>query len=161
MERGAVLAKTPKGADEVKSRTHGLPQKLRTLLIMIDGNSTAGDLLARFGGLPEVETTLDTLLAQGFIYARAGAAAAPAKPVATPTQPARAETLSDLTRYLLDNLGPDADLLTGALEQANSLADFNAAAERCAEMLGALRGQAKAQAFRERTRAYARAHLGA
>lgn len=156
-----MLAKTPKGADEVKSRTQGLPQKLRTLLIMIDGTSTAGDLLARFGGLPEVETALDTLLAQGFIEARAGAAAAAARPLPTTAQPARAETLSDLTRYLLDNLGPDADLVTGALEQARGLADFNAAAERCAEMLGALRGQAKAQAFRERTRAYARAHLGA
>lgn len=160
MDGSAVLAKTPKGADEVKSRAHGLPQKLRSLLIVIDGNSTAGDLLARFGGLPEVETALDTLLAQGFIEARAGAAAA-ARPLPTTAQPARAETLSDLTRYLLDNLGPDADLVTGALEQARGLADFNAAAERCAEMLGALRGQAKAQAFRERTRAYARSYLGA
>lgn len=155
-----MLTKTPKGADEVRSRTHGLPQKLRTLLIMIDGNSTAGDLLARFGGLPEVEAALDTLLVQGFVDAVAGAPAPAATPVPAPP-PARAETLSDLTRYLLDNLGPDADLVTGALEQAKGLADFTAAAERCADVLGALRGQTKARAFRERARAYARARLGA
>lgn len=160
MDTSAVLAKTPKGADEVKSRAHGLPQKLRALLIVVDGSTTAADLLARFGGLPEIEAGLETLLSQGFIEARAGvgAAAAPA-PASAPS--AKTATVSDLTRYLLDNLGPDADLITGALEQARGLAEFNAAADRAADMLGAMRGQAKARAFREQARAYARAHLGA
>jgi hypothetical protein len=169
MDKSAVLTKTTKGVEEIKSRTHGLPQKLRALLIMVDGRVSAGDLLARFGGMPEVETAIDALLAQGFVEARipagsgtrAGSTVTPAaKPdTAAPAQ-TRTETLSALTRFLHDNLGPDADLVTDGLERAKTAADFNAAAERCAGMLGAVRGQAKAQAFRERARAYVDAHLG-
>ena len=42
MDRSAVLAKTAKGLEEVKSRAHGLPQKQRTILIMVDGTATVG-----------------------------------------------------------------------------------------------------------------------
>jgi hypothetical protein len=91
MDRNAVLlAKTAKGLDEVKSRAHGPPQKQRTILIMVDGVATAGDILAKFGGIPEIA----------------------------------------------------------------------AAAERCADMLGAVRGKQKAQVFRDRAKAFAAAHLG-
>ena len=54
MDRSAVLAKTAKGLEEVKSRAHGLPQKQRTILIMVDGTATVGDILAKFGGIPEI-----------------------------------------------------------------------------------------------------------
>lgn len=46
MDRSAVLAKTPKGVEEVTSRAHGLQQKLRSLLIMVDGKATADTLAA-------------------------------------------------------------------------------------------------------------------
>jgi hypothetical protein len=94
MERNAVLAKTPKGQAEIKSRRRGLAQKLRSILIMVDGNATAGDILAKFGGLPDVETALESLVSQGFVEikganaaaATAVAGAANAPPVGT-TQP--------------------------------------------------------------------------
>ena len=170
MDKSAVLAKTAKGLDEIKARTHGLPQKLRSILIMVDATATAGDLLGKFGGLPEIETALDTLLAQGFIEvtgARATAAKAGAPTAASPAaapapQPqTREQALSALTRYLHDNLGPDADLVTANLERAKTAAEFGTAAERCADMLGAMRGQAKAQIFRERAKAFAGTYLGA
>ena len=163
MDRNAVLAKTAKGAEELKSRTHGLAQKLRSLLIMVDGASSAGDLIAKFGGIPDVEAGLQALLDQGFVEIKeAGAAAAPGPggapaPAATPAAaPARTrqEAMSALTRYLIDNLGPDADGLTGRLERARTAAEFAAAVERSADMLGAIRGEAKAQAFRDRAKAF-------
>ncbi|MCX7893457.1 MAG: thiosulfate oxidation carrier complex protein SoxZ, partial [Burkholderiales bacterium] len=43
MDRAAVLAKTAKGLEEIRSRAHGVPQKLRTLLIMVDGTATVGE----------------------------------------------------------------------------------------------------------------------
>lgn len=169
MDRSAVLAKTAKGLEEVKSRAHGLPQKQRTILIMVDGVATAGDLLAKFGGIPEIAAALDALARDGFVEVT-GTKGAPA-PVAGPgagppapepaTQPqSRGEALSALTQLLHDNLGPDADLVTGNLEKARTAAEFAVAAERCADMLGAVRGKQKAELFRDRAKAFAAAHLG-
>lgn len=165
MDRNAVLAKTAKGLEEVKSRAHGLPQKQRTILIMVDGVATVGDILAKFGGIPEIAATLDALVRDGFVEVT-GTKSAPA-PVAGPGTGAaapgpqsRGEGLSALTRFLHDNLGPDADLVTGNLEKARTAAEFALAAERCADMLDAMRGKQKAQLFRDRAQAFAAAHLG-
>jgi len=67
VDKDAVLTKTGKGHDEVKSRTHGLSQKLRTLLITVDGSATVGELIARLGGAAEIETNLRALIDQGFV----------------------------------------------------------------------------------------------
>ncbi len=83
MDRNAVLVKTGKGAEEVKSRTFGLAARLRSVLIMVDGNSTVEDYVTRFGAIPDIEGSLQQLLDQGFVEARASTAAAP--PVAAQT----------------------------------------------------------------------------
>lgn len=186
MDKRAVLAKTAKGGEEIKSRAHGLAQKLRALLIMVDGTSTAGDLVARFGGIPDVEAGLEALVAQGFVEIRGGPPAAPAGSVApvTPAAPAapatspasaapavpappaaeapqtRQQAMSALTRMLHDAIGPDADLLTGRLEKAKTRAEFIAAVERCAETLEALAGKTRAQAFGARAAVFAEQHFG-
>jgi hypothetical protein len=166
MENSAILAKTAKGVDEVKARTHGLPQKLRSILIIVDGSATAGDLLGKFGGVPEVAAALETLVQDGFVEVRGRrsapavlAAPAPGEPLTQPQS--RAESLSALIRVLHDNLGPDADLVTGSLERAKTRAEFAAGADRCAEMLAAIRGQTKAQAFRDRANSFAELHFAA
>jgi hypothetical protein len=163
MERTAVFAKTAKGLEEVKSRTHGLAQKQRTILIMVDGVATVGDILAKFGGIPEIAAALDALARDGFVELKrmAGAGSAPAARPVPPGTPAaappqtRKEALSGLARYLIDNLGPGADDLTGRLEGARTSAEFVAAVDRCAEMLAGVRGTQKAQVFRERATAFA------
>ena len=171
MDRSAVLAKTPKGLEEVKSRAHGLPQKQRTILIMVDGTATVGDILAKFGGIPEIAAALDALARDGYVEVKgtgsgaAAAAPATAQPASNAAGPAavpqsREQALSALTRFLHDNLGPDADLVTGRLEKAKTPADFAAAVDRCADMVAAVRGDQKAQAFRERAKAFAASHLG-
>lgn len=173
MDRNAVLAKTAKGLEEVKSRAHGLAHKLRTMLIMVDGVATVGEILAKFGGVPEIGAALDTLARDGFVEVKGvkgGAATAPAAAAPATASPAaagpatvphsRGEALSALSRFLHDNLGPDADLVTGRLEKAKTPAEFAAAVERCADMLGAMRGPQKAQLFRDRAKAFAAAHLG-
>jgi hypothetical protein len=173
MDRNAVLAKTAKGLEEVKSRAHGLAHKLRTMLILVDGVATVGEILAKFGGVPEIGAALDTLARDGFVEVKGlkgGAAPAPAASAPATASPAaagpatvphtRGEALSALTRFLHDNLGPDADLVTGRIEKAKTQAEFAAAVERCADMLGGMRGQQKAQLFRDRAKAFAAAHLG-
>lgn len=149
LDRTAVLVKTPKGLEEVKSRTHGVPQKLRTLLIMVDGTSTVADILGRFPGIAEIETNLETLVAQGFLEGKGGTAApaapSPAAPAATalsaPAAPAvvlpeRAdEALRMLARKLYDTMGPAADMITGDIERARDPAAFSKVTERVARML--------------------------
>jgi pyruvate/2-oxoglutarate dehydrogenase complex dihydrolipoamide acyltransferase (E2) component len=175
-----VLAKTALGIGEIKSRTHGLSQKLRSILITVDGQATVGDLIAKFGALPEIAASLDGLVSDGFVEVKAGkgaaaAALAPAAPrleltqavapIAAPRQgPAPSQTreqaLSALTRFAYDHLGPDADLFTGALERARTRVDFVDATERCARAVASVRGAAKAQAFRERATVFAEAFFG-
>jgi len=157
MDGTAVLAKTAKGAEEVKSRAHGLPQKLRSLLIMIDGTSTARDLIAKFGGIPDVEAGLQGLVDQGFVEIRG---APPATPAASAPPQTRVQAMSALTRMLHDAIGPDADMLTGRLEKAKTRAEFVAAVERCTDTLEALAGKARAQAFGARATAFADQHFG-
>jgi hypothetical protein len=152
LNRAAVLAKTPKGLEEVKSRTHGVPQKLRTLLIMIDGTSTVGDILGRFPGIDEIETNLETLVAQGFLEAKGGgSAASPASAAAPPDSPAQAalapaapevalpataeEALRMLARKLYDTMGPAADMITGDIERARDAAAFADVMRRVGLML--------------------------
>ncbi len=136
---------------------------------MVDGASTAGELIAKFGGIPEIEAGLQTLVDQGFVEIRgapsatgvAPTVAPPASPSAPATQPpqTRQQAMSALTRMLHDAIGPDADLLTGPLERAKSRAEFRAAVERCTETLEALAGKKRAQAFGARAAAFADQHF--
>ncbi len=67
MDRGAVLAKTGKGIEEIKSRAHGLPVKVRALLIMADGRKTVDELVEKLGGTAEIEIGLQSLIDQGYV----------------------------------------------------------------------------------------------
>jgi hypothetical protein len=153
MNQSLVLAKTAKGLDELKSRTHGLPQKLRSLLIVVDGAATAGELMERFASLADVEANLQTLIDQGFIEGKAR----PAPPKdATPRAPqeTREEALSHLTHVLHEAMGPAADPLAMRLESAVDAAAFAAAAERAADALATFGGAQRARQFRERAKSY-------
>ena len=156
MDRNAILVKTGKGAEEVKSRTYGLAARLRSVLIMVDGKSTAAALLTRFGAIPDIENTLQMLLDQGYLEARAPAPPPmPAPAAAADAPPAPPETRKDavaqLSHILLASMGPDADAFTSRIERAKTRVDFEKAAEQCVHVLESLgtRGKARAQRFQE------------
>src|SRR5262245_6778912 len=67
MNATATLAKTDKGIDEVTRHAYGLPNRLRSLLITVDGRATAGAIISRFGAVAETETRLQYLIDQGFV----------------------------------------------------------------------------------------------
>jgi hypothetical protein len=67
MDRTMVLAKTDKGIEELRDRMHGLPQRLRSVLVVVDGRQSVGALLDRFGEVSGVPVTLARLLDQGFV----------------------------------------------------------------------------------------------
>ena len=67
MEAAEIYAKTELGVRELKERTVNLPLPLRGLLIMVDGNRTIGDVLAKARMLNLDETALSTLESGGLI----------------------------------------------------------------------------------------------
>jgi len=165
MEATLLALKTPKGHEEIRSRAHGLSQKLRALLIMVDGKSTVGELLGRFPGVAEIQSNLRQLIELGFVQVAAGAAApaaatsAAATPTDAPPKPApgetRAKAMSGLVRMVIEAMGPDADLVTGQLERARTPEEFEKAAQRCTAMLEGVAGAKKSQPFAAAAQAFA------
>ena len=64
-----VLEKTPKGREEVGSRSHRLMPLLRGLLILADGRRTAAELLRTSPDAARTQEGLSLLLQDGFVQA--------------------------------------------------------------------------------------------
>lgn len=75
MNNSDVVDKTERGASEVKTRALKLPQRLRTMLIMVDGNVTVSQLLAAGEKLAAPPDFLELLLQQGLVVLIPGGAA--------------------------------------------------------------------------------------
>ena len=81
MDLLAVLHKTDKGIEEIATRKHKLEQKLRTILIVVNGKATGAELVKMFAQIGDVAPHIEKLLAGGFIQENA---APPAGPAAAP-----------------------------------------------------------------------------
>ena len=117
--------------------------------------ATAGELIAKFSGIADVEASLEALVTQGFVTIKTTQSGAPKQSGPGSVTETRAQALAKLTRLLHDAIGPDADSLALGLENARNRAEFLAAAERCADTLAVLANPAGAQQFRDRAQAYA------
>jgi hypothetical protein len=62
-----VYKKTEKGIEEIKTRKYNLPQKLRYILIVIDGKMTKRVLFNLYSNMDGLAQALDELEKQGFI----------------------------------------------------------------------------------------------
>jgi hypothetical protein len=96
MEAAEIYAKTELGVRELKERTVNLPLPLRGLLIMVDGNRTIGDVLAKARMLNLDETALSTLETGGLIAKKFSAPSASTNGAAA--APVRSE--DEVERYL-------------------------------------------------------------
>ena len=67
-----IYDKTDKGREEIATRKHRVPPRLRTLLVMIDGNLPLDALLKNFAGLGVTKESIDELVDQDFISLVAG-----------------------------------------------------------------------------------------
>lgn len=87
--KNRVFAKTEAGQSEIKTRSLGLSPKLRSVLIMVDGQRTGRDLAALAG--PDTEQALAGLMAAGCIEMLAAAPEPAAAPEAEVTPLAQDE----------------------------------------------------------------------
>jgi len=111
MNLQAVLQKTEKGVAEVQTRQHKLEQKLRNLLIVVNGKATAAELVKQFEQIGDVAPLLELLLAGEFIREAQGAAAAGGE---------FKEIRIQLSQLLTDALGPPGDAIVMQFEQCKS-----------------------------------------
>lgn len=158
MDPNSVLSKTEKGVREIETRENRLEHRLRALLIMVNGRSSAGEIAAKFSQLGDVLPMLQQLVAQGFVSA-GGAPTAPADRRAA--GPAAVPALGDLKRaqvelcmYLRDALGPDADLVTAKIEACKTMDELRAYFAAHRATLDEWLGKAKSAQFWSRAQPY-------
>ncbi len=101
-----IYDKTDKGREEIATRKHGVPPRLRTLLVMIDGNLALDTLLKNFAGLGVTEDSINELLHQDYIV-KVGGGEEPPAPV---TEPMRAPASSAKARMAARRAGPSSIL---------------------------------------------------
>ncbi|WP_147383863.1 hypothetical protein [Noviherbaspirillum sedimenti] len=85
-----VYSKTLKGQEEIKTRAGGLSQRMRQLLIFIDGKRSRDELFGMLKG-DDMDALLAALVEQGMVEASGSAAPKAAAPAAAPA-PAPAST---------------------------------------------------------------------
>jgi hypothetical protein len=141
MDPTTVFVKTARGQEEITSRTRQLAPRLRLLLIMIDGNRTAGELLSQ--NPDKTGTELTALLEGGYIAVR------PEEAVAPPAAPVvDVRVLRNTIRTMLhDIMGPEADMFTVKLEAAKSGPELLQQAEKMREVIRTMIGNKKAEQF--------------
>ena len=71
-----VFDKTSKGQEEIATRKHGLPSRLRSLLVLVDGKTSVEALIKKVAGLGLSEDSIAELLEQEYIAPHEGGAPA-------------------------------------------------------------------------------------
>jgi hypothetical protein len=110
MNLQAVLQKTEKGVEEIKTRGQRLEQRLRTLLIVVNGKATGADLVKQFAPVGDVRPMLEQLIAQGFVREVPPVARVDFK-----------EIRLQLSHSLTDAMGPAGDAIALQLEECKSI----------------------------------------
>lgn len=177
MLQSAVLRKTQKGADEIETRQHRLPGRLRNALIMVDGDRTVGSYLEQAGELAlQTEQYLKDLVAAGFIEVVKGipdddAAAVEfgSPPETTKTAPRAAalvtpvaelpasllpldEARERVNTYLGETMGMRAVFLRSQLAAIDSLSALLGFIDASAQAYATTAGPEAAQQWREQAR---------
>lgn len=68
MDSKTVFAKTEKGKEEIATRKHGLALSLRRVLILVNGESNIKKIMEKGEGLPDIATSIDALVKEGYIH---------------------------------------------------------------------------------------------
>lgn len=119
MDENVVLVKTDKGIDEINTREYKLNSRVRAILIVADGQTTFGELLAKFKHIESIEEDIENLLKYGFVR----------------TAVDFKKQRMALSRALTDVMGPHADSFTLEIEDCRNLAELTDFINDKSEML--------------------------
>lgn len=128
MELSSVFNKTRKGVEEISTRAHRLPSRVRAMLILVDGHRNGHELLALSHSAEEGRRQLATLLAGGFVEIVPGHLEGPAPAIAEEPPDLPDEDISLARSYavhtLWELLGVHAGGLVADIEKARTSQDL-------------------------------------
>lgn len=140
MDKQTVFVKTDQGRDALTSRPAGLGPRLRSLLIMVDGKRSVGDLDKLLGSDGAAAPLLEQLATEGWIESSAPLTTAPAVaavdtpavvaegPATLPPPTADAlpfpEARRLVVRFINDQLGPMGETLAIKVEGCKSATEL-------------------------------------
>ena len=133
--------KTDKGREEIAARTFGLPSRMRTLLVMIDGRHPMEELLPKVTGLGLDASAVAELLAQGFIEEGEALPPPPVLPTEQELAAQYAQARAFYERTIEPTLGSRGQVLHAKLEAAQTLEDLKAMRITFFEMVNRIRGR--------------------
>ena len=158
MNGPTILCKTRKGVDELAQRTGTVPQKLRSVLILVDGKTRYADLVQKCSFITQCDKHLDWLLQHGFVEAMP-----PVPGALAPPQPIRVDTVFDirvpktgsskaaLLKMAQELLGTHADSVVQRLQDTDDTREaLTQAVERCHKLIRLSIDEEKAEQFRKR-----------
>jgi hypothetical protein len=160
MDSSIVLGKTRRGVDELAQRTAALPQKLRSVLILVDGKTAYSELVRKLSFMPQCGEHLVWLLQQGFVQAMsplpvavADMAAAPdtaaASTVPALHPPSARSARNALLALAHELLGPHAGAVVQRLQDTEDTREaLTSTLERCHKLIRLSIDEKKAEQFR-------------
>lgn len=145
MDGTLVLGKTRKGVEEVAARSGAVAQKLRSVLILVDGKTPVAELLRKCSFIPECGQHLVWLVQHGFVEAVGSV------PGAALVQPAVAtsarKALQDLAQEVL---GKHATAVVQRLQDTDDTrAALTQTLERCHKLIRLSIDEGKAEQFHQ------------
>lgn len=164
----SIYDKTEKGREEIATRKHHLANRLRTLLVMVDGKQTATELLKKVSALGFDENNIQELLDQELITAvsKSGEiieAAAPEINLVSELPPVAAVAVEEMSEseqfrevYTFFNetiksvLGLRGFTLQMKVERASTLDDFKKLRQPYLEAVMKSKGREMARSLRDR-----------
>jgi hypothetical protein len=148
----AIFKKTEKGTEALKIRDSSLPQKLRVLLILIDGKKTLSELTPLLTVGSATHERIKELLLSGFIVEVLQQQTPPSNdsPVQNSASTAKAKqtdadnlqiAIREATKRLSDMLGPSAEVLCIQLEKCRTKDEYNTKILAFRKIIGSMRSE--------------------
>lgn len=153
MDADWVYRKTAKGSEEVQRRTYRVAPRLRQVLIMVNGEKTAGELSRELAALGDIERYLTELEDNGFIaHDLSDVLIAPhidpsTMPRASSTDYDFDRLRSYLARGVLDALGPFSGGLLEQIGRVKTLDDLKVLIPECVRAIENASGAKRSEAF--------------
>ena len=149
MELSSVFSKTAKGFEEISTRAHRLPSRVRAMLIMIDGQRTGNQLLTLSTSTAEGKRHLAALLDGGFVQVQLTSTSASAGRPALPDEDISLAK-SYVIRTLHELLGANAHQLAAEIDKTTTPDELRQHFGKLQAALGAAADQKKAAQFLEK-----------
>ncbi len=150
MNGAFIYAKTRKGLEELTHRTAAVPQKVRSVLILVDGKTRCAELLQKCSFIPECQEHLEWLERNGLIEV-VGPVHAPGTPPAPAPAPATPSPKQALIHLAQELLGAHASVVVQRLHDSSDQHDaLVQTLERCHKLIRLSIDEKKAEQFRQK-----------